>query len=66
MIRAADAAKERLVTGGRRCVDVGELFRAVADELNQLGGDGAPVRIVVLVGRRCNRLCREKGGDRNR
>ena len=60
MIRAADAAKERLVTGSCCRVNVGELLRGVANQLDKLGWDGAPVRIVVLVGRRCNRLCRRR------
>ena len=40
MIRAADAAKERLVTGGCGRVNVGELLRGVANELNELGRGG--------------------------
>ena len=40
VIRAADAAKEWLVTGGCGRVNVDELLRGVADELHQFGRGG--------------------------
>ena len=40
MIRTADAAKERLVTGRCGRVNVGELLGSVANELNEFGRDG--------------------------
>src|SRR5690349_7840191 len=40
MIRAADAAQERLVTGGGGSVDVDELPCGIANELNELGRGG--------------------------
>ena len=43
MIRAADAAKERLVTGSCCRVNVGELLRGVANKLDKLGRDGSRV-----------------------
>ena len=42
MIRAADAAKERLVTSGRGRVYIDELLRGITNQLDKLGGDGAP------------------------
>ena len=50
VIRAADAAKERLVTGSGGRVHVGELLRGVANELNQFGRSGLRVTGMRVLG----------------
>ena len=40
VIRAADTAKERLVTGSGGRINVDELLRGVTNELNELGRGG--------------------------
>ena len=40
LIRTADAAKQRLVVGGRGSVDVGVLLRGVANDFHELGRSG--------------------------
>src|ERR1051326_1706197 len=37
VIRAADTAQERLISGGSGCVHVDELLRSVANDLNEFG-----------------------------
>src|SRR5664279_859202 len=49
MIRAANTAKERLVTGSSGGVNVDELARGVSNHLNEFRGHGARVSGVVLV-----------------
>ena len=50
MIRAADTAKERLVTRGGSRIHVSKLLRGVANELNEFGRDGLRVTRMLLFG----------------
>ena len=56
MIRAADAAKEPLVTGRCGRVHVDELLRGVANDLNELGRDDYRTATAILYTRKALRI----------
>src|SRR5947209_308552 len=66
MIRAANAAKERLVTGRSGNIHVGKLLRGLANELNERGRDCLCVTLMLVLGALGRTVVRDERCDRGK